>query len=85
VLAAGGGLAGLSAGLTTGTVEAWGQVALQLAVAGAAAGCYAVVARRGVVAVVAVADLVIAVWIAVGGAGIETPEAYTLPAAAGCC
>jgi hypothetical protein len=26
---------------------------------------------------------VIAVWIAVGGAGIETPEAYTLPAAAG--
>jgi hypothetical protein len=83
VLAAGGGLAGLSAGLTTGTVEAWGQVALQLAVAGAAAGCYAVVARRGVVAVVAVADLVIAVWIAVGGAGIETPEAYTLPAAAG--
>jgi hypothetical protein len=83
VLAAGGGLAGLSAGLTTGTVEAWGQVALQLAVAGAAAGCYAVVARRGVVAVVAVADLVIAVWIAVGGAGVETPEAYTLPAAAG--
>ena len=40
-------------------------------------------ARRGAVAVVAVADLVVAVWIAVGGAGIETPEAYTLPAAAG--
>ena len=83
VLAAGGGVAGLTAGLTTGTVEAWGQVALQLAVAGAAAGCYAIVARRGPVAVVAVADLVVASWIAVGGAGIETPEAYTLPAAAG--
>jgi hypothetical protein len=83
VLAAAGGLAGVTAGLTTGSVGAWGQVALQLAVAGAAAGCYAVVARRGAVAIVAVADLVVAVWIAVGGAGIETPEAYTLPAAAG--
>jgi hypothetical protein len=83
VLAAGGALAGLTAGLTTGTVGAWGQVAVQLAVAGAAAGCYAVVARRGLVAAGAVADLVLAVWIAVGGAGIETPEAYTLPAAAG--
>ena len=83
VLTAGGGVAGLTAGLTTGTVEAWGQVALQLAVAGAAAGCYAIVARRWPVAIVAIADLVVASWIAVGGAGIETPEAYTLPAAAG--
>jgi hypothetical protein len=33
--------------------------------------------------VVAVADLVAATWIAVGGAEIRTPEAYTLPAAAG--
>jgi hypothetical protein len=30
-----------------------------------------------------VADLVAACWIAVGGAGVETPEVYTLPAAAG--
>ena len=37
----------------------------------------------GSVAVVAVADLVVACWIAVGGAGVETPEAYTLPAALG--
>jgi hypothetical protein len=83
VLAAGGGLAGLTAGVTTGTVGAWSQVAVQLALAGAAGGCYAVVARRRLVAVVAVADLVLAVWIGVGGAGIGTPEAYTLPAAAG--
>jgi hypothetical protein len=33
--------------------------------------------------VVAVADLVVAGWIAVGGAGVQTPEAYTLPAAVG--
>jgi hypothetical protein len=82
-LAAGGAVSGLTAGLTTGSVGAWGQVAVQLAVAGVAAGCYAVVARRGAVAVAAVADLVVAVWIAAGGAGIETAEAYTLPAAAG--
>ena len=31
----------------------------------------------------AVADLVLACWIAVGGAGVETAEAYTLPAAVG--
>ncbi len=48
-----------------------------------AAGCYAVVAGRRPVAVLAVTDLVLASWIAVGGAGIETPEAYTLPAAVG--
>jgi hypothetical protein len=83
VLAAGGAVAGLSAGAITGTVGAWGQVAVQLAVAGVAAGCYAVVARRRAVAVAAVADLVVAVWIAVGGAGVETPEAYTVPAAFG--
>jgi hypothetical protein len=83
VLAAGGALAGLTAGFVSGSVGAWGQVAVQLAVAGAAAGCYALVTRRGAVAVAAVADLVVAVWIAVGGTGVETPEAYTLPAAAG--
>jgi hypothetical protein len=81
--AAGGALTGLAAGATSASVEAWGQVGLQLGVVGIAAGCYAVVAGRRPVAVVAVADLVVATWIAVGGAGVETPEAYTLPAAAG--
>jgi hypothetical protein len=35
------------------------------------------------VTAVAVTDLVVASWVAIGGAGVETPEAYTLPAAAG--
>jgi hypothetical protein len=83
VLVAGGGVAALAAAATSGSVGAWGQVGLQLAVAGAAAGCYALVARRPWVAVAAVADLVVACWIAVGGAGVQAPEAYTLPAAAG--
>jgi hypothetical protein len=83
VCASGGALAGLTAGATTSSVGAWGQVAVQLTVVGVAAGCYAVVARRRPVAVLAVADLVVAAWIAVAGAGIETPEAYTLPAAVG--
>jgi hypothetical protein len=78
-----GALVGLAAGATGAVAEAWGQVGLQLGVVGVAAGCYAVVARRRPVAVVAVVDLVVATWIAVGGAGVETPEAYTLPAAVG--
>ncbi|MGY1603202.1 SCO7613 C-terminal domain-containing membrane protein [Geodermatophilus sp. SYSU D00815] len=82
-LAAPAGAAGLLAGAVSTTAGAWGQVGLQLAVVGAAAGCYALVARRGWIAVVAVADLVVATWVAVGGAGVTTPEAYTLPAAAG--
>ena len=81
--AAAGALTGFAAGVTTASVGAWGQVGLQLGVVGVAAGCYALVAHRRPVAVVAVADLVLASWIAVGGAGVETPEAYTLPAAAG--
>jgi hypothetical protein len=83
VCASGGAVAGLAAALTTGAVQAWGQVGLQLAVAGTAAGCYALVARRPPVAALAVADLVVASWTAVAGAGVQTPEAYTLPAAAG--
>ncbi|WP_231851659.1 SCO7613 C-terminal domain-containing membrane protein [Modestobacter italicus] len=81
VAAAAGTLAGVTAGVTTASVAAWGQVAVQLAVVGVAAGCYALVARRPPVAALALADLVLASWIAVGGAGVETPEAYTLPAA----
>jgi len=83
VAAAAGTVAGLAAGLTTGAVGAWGQVALQLSIAGAAAGGYAIVVRRPLVATLAVGDLVIASWIAVGGTGVQTPEAYTLPAAIG--
>ena len=82
VAAAAGTLAGFAAGVTTSSAGAWGQVGLQLGVVGVAAGCYAVVARRRPVALLALADLVVAGWIAVGGAGVETPEAYTLPAAA---
>ncbi|MGY1616905.1 SCO7613 C-terminal domain-containing membrane protein [Geodermatophilus sp. SYSU D00691] len=82
-LAAPAGVAGLLGAAGTVSAAAWGQVGLQLAVTGAAAGCYALVARRGWIAVAAVADLVVASWIAVAGAGATTPEAYTLPAAAG--
>jgi hypothetical protein len=78
-----GTAAGLTAGLVSSDVGAWGQVAIQLGVAGIAAASYAVVAHRRWVGVVATADLVIASWIAIGGAGVETPEAYTGPAAAG--
>ncbi|WNV73892.1 DUF2157 domain-containing protein [Geodermatophilus sp. DSM 44513] len=68
---------------STADTGAWGQVALQLGIAGVAAGCYAVVSRRRPVAVAAVADLVVASWVATAGAAVETPEAYTLPAALG--
>lgn len=81
--AASAAVAGLAAAVTSGWVEAWGQVGLQLGVVGVACGVYAIVASRRWIGVVAVADLVAASWIAVGGAGIETPEAYTLPAAVG--
>jgi hypothetical protein len=83
VAAAVGGVAGLTAGLVTCDVQAWGQVAIQLGITGIAAGSYAVVTHRRWIAVVATADLVIASWIAIGGAGVETPEAYTGPAAVG--
>lgn len=83
VCAASGAVIGLAAASISSEVEAWGQVGLQLGIVGVAAGSYAVVARRRWVGVAAVADLVVASWTAVGGAGVETPEAYTLPAALG--
>jgi hypothetical protein len=83
VAALGGALAGLAAGATSATVGAWGQVGIHVAVVGVAAGCYGLVGRRPIVRVLAVGDLVLASWIAVGGAGVETPEAYTLPSAVG--
>jgi hypothetical protein len=82
VAAAAGTLAGFAAGVTTASAGAWGQVGLQLGIVGAAAGCYAVATSRRPVALLALTDLVVAAWIAVAGAGVETPEAYTLPAAA---
>ncbi|WP_100497577.1 DUF2157 domain-containing protein [Geodermatophilus chilensis] len=76
-------LATLLATVSTAETGAWGQVAVQLAVAGAAAGAYALVTHRRDVAVLAVADLVVACWVAAGGAAVQTVEVYTLPAAAG--
>jgi hypothetical protein len=76
-------LATLLAAVSTAQTGAWGQVAVQLAIAGAAGGAYALVAGRRDVAVLAVADLVVACWVAAGGAAVQTPEVYTLPAAAG--
>ncbi|MGR7026697.1 SCO7613 C-terminal domain-containing membrane protein [Geodermatophilus sp. URMC 62] len=81
--AAAGAGTGLLAGLVAGTAGAWGQVGIDLAVTGTAAGVYAVVMRRRPVAVLAVADLVVAGWIAAAGADVRTPEVYSLPAAAG--
>jgi hypothetical protein len=83
VAAGAAALAGLAAAVTSSSVGAWGQVGIQLSVVGAAAAGYAVVAGRRPVAALAVADLVVAAWIALAGAGVSTPEAYTLPAAAG--
>jgi hypothetical protein len=78
-----GTLAGLVAALVVADVGAWGQVAVDLAVVGAAAGSWAVVTGRRPVVALAVADLVLAGWIAAAGAEIRTPEVYTLPAAVG--
>jgi hypothetical protein len=75
--------AAVLAAATSASVGAWGQVGLQLAIAGAAAACYAVLTKRTWVTAVAIGDLVLASWIALAGARVETPEAYTLPAAAG--
>ncbi|RFU19392.1 DUF2157 domain-containing protein [Geodermatophilus marinus] len=83
VAAATGAALGAVAGITSASAGAWGQVGLQLALAGGAAACYGVVTGRRPAAVAAVADLVLAAWVALAGAGVGTPEAYTLPAAAG--
>jgi hypothetical protein len=83
VAAAAAVLAGLVAvGYGAGS-SAWGQVGVELAVAGAAAAAYGVVAGRRWIGRLAVADLVLAAWVATAGAAVTTPEAYTLPAAAG--
>ncbi|SHN77487.1 hypothetical protein SAMN05660350_02529 [Geodermatophilus obscurus] len=76
-------LATLVTAVSTAETGAWGQVAVQLAIAGAAGGAYALVAARRDVALLAVADLVAACWVAAGGAAVQTVEVYTLPAAVG--
>jgi hypothetical protein len=76
-------LATLVTAVSTAETGAWGQVAVQLAIAGAAGGAYALVAARRDVALLAVADLVAACWVAAGGAALQTVEVYTLPAAVG--
>jgi hypothetical protein len=81
VVAAGAAVAAVLGAGTTAAAGAWGQVGLQLAVAGAAAGCYALAARRTWVAALALADLAAAAWTALAGARVETLEAYTIPAA----
>lgn len=63
--------------------EAWGQLGLELAIIGAAAFGYGLAARRRWVSAIAVAVLIAAVWIPLAGAHVTTPEAYSLPAAAG--
>jgi hypothetical protein len=81
--AGGATLTTVAGALVTAGDLAWGQLAAQLAVSGAAAAVYAVVSGRRPVAVAAVADLVVAVWVAVAGAEVTTVEAYTVPAALG--
>ncbi|WP_409329329.1 SCO7613 C-terminal domain-containing membrane protein [Trujillonella humicola] len=83
VAAAVGAVAGLLAVGTTAPTGALGQVAVQLAVLGAAAGGYGLAVRSRVVQAVAVAVLVGACWTAVAGVQVAVVEAYTLPAAAG--
>jgi hypothetical protein len=83
VCAAMSAVAGIAAAAVGASAHASGQVGVQLAIAGAAGGCYAVVVRRRWAAALAVADLVVAAWVALAGAAVGTPEAYTLPAAAG--
>ncbi|MPQ96843.1 DUF2157 domain-containing protein [Modestobacter sp. I12A-02628] len=81
--AASGALLTLAAAASSGSTGATGQVALQLAVVGAAGVGYWAVSGRRLVLAVAVADLLVALWTALGGANVDTPEAYTLPAALG--
>jgi len=71
------------AAVATGAVAgAWGQVAVQLAVVGGAALAHGVATRREAVRWLALADLVLAGWVATAGAAVGTPEAYSLPVAA---
>ncbi len=75
-------LIGLAAAGTGAAAGAWGQLAAQLAVVGAAGLGYAVAGRRTGVLLVALADLVLAGWIGLAGAQVATVEGYSLPLAA---
>ena len=73
------GAAATGAGASIG---AWGQVGAQLTVVGGAGLAYAVAGRRTLAGWLALADLVVAAWIALAGAAVVTTEAYSLPLAA---
>lgn len=73
-------LVGLTAVSSTATTLAWGQLALQMSVAGAALLAYGRVSRQRPVLLLGLAELVVAAWIGAAGHSVTTPEVYTLPA-----
>lgn len=80
---------GLAALLTVTVAQLWalgegwvGTVSLLLALEGTVAGAYAVLLRRRWVVTGAAAAWSGAVWVLAADAGVSTPEAYSLPAAA---
>lgn len=74
-------IVGLTAGPLTATTFAWGQLAIQLSVTGAALLAYGRTARNRPATLVGLADLVLAGWIGAAGLSVTTPEVFTLPAA----
>lgn len=73
-------LIGLAAITSTASTFAWGQLALQMSVVGAALLAYGRVSEQRAVLLVGLADLVLATWIGAAGHSVTTPEVYTLPA-----
>lgn len=82
-LAAAAALLGLIAVSLTATTFAWGQLALQLSVTGAALLAYGRAAGYRPATLIGLAELVLASWVGAAGLSVTTPEVYTLPAAAG--
>ena len=82
-LAVAAGLIGLTAVSLTATSLAWGQLALQLSVTGAAALAYGQATRYRLATLIGLAELVLASWVGAAGLSVTTPEVYTLPAAVG--
>ncbi|SCX57393.1 hypothetical protein SAMN03159343_3659 [Klenkia marina] len=71
----------LAAAGTGVSIGAWGQVGVQLGLVGAAGLAYGLAAGRTAVRWASLGDLVLAGWIALAGAAVTTPEAYSLPLA----
>jgi len=71
---------GLTAVTSTATTFAWGQLALQMTVAGAGLLAYGRVSRQRPALLLGLAELVLAAWIGAAGHSVTTPEVYTLPA-----